>query len=775
MTSDHNDEQKSMIANDLQAAPISGPNGDGRTRTPVLRLLLPHRKQLVDSAISETRAAQRGYWSAVEPDELATLGLHENQQRTPCLVIPIRDWTGNIVTHMIRPDNPRLNDKGKPVKYEYPRGMRNVIDVPPYARPYLGTTHPLGIAEGSKKADSGCSAGFPTVSINGVFGWRGKNQHGNSTALPDFEVVALKGRDIWLLFDSDGTTKREVEAALRRFVAWLRSQGARVHVVRFPPKPDGSKCGFDDYLAMGGTIEGLGDLEVDMPESTHAEPILIRADTVTPTEVDWIWEGRIPRGKLTLFAGNPDLGKTYIALWIAARITRGEAWPDGGKAEPGNVLILSAEDTIDDTLVPRLIALGADLTRVTFLKMVRGHDGTERMPNLDDDLAAVDAAIEEVNPALTIIDPLSAYSGRRVNTWRDSDIRTVLGPAAAVAEKHNTSFIGIMHFNKAADLAALARVMGSVGFTAAARSVLGFVPHPDDENRRIMVSMKHNLSKVPKLLTYELVEKPGNKRPTVEWFPADKPSITDLQSLVNPAHKKERAPDPEAADEAVDFLRQMLGKGAKVEATEVHKQAKLQGISEITLKRAKKSAMVESEFDGQPGKPGHQEGKPGKWWWWIPVQPPLFDQAMRDAQADRLPAGEDQPPSGEGHTPEGDPLQRSDEKKSLIGQDFSGEDQAPGYEPLQGRDEHLRPMLKGDEIGAVAKANLAAYLGGKSKRTPVGPDGKLQEPAPLVKVCPRCSQGYSEYPATSRLDNRALICPACGLREALSGMKRPGA
>jgi putative DNA primase/helicase len=242
-----------------------------------------------------------------------------------------------------------------------------------------------------------------------------------------------------------------------------------------------------------------------------------------------------------------------VALDIAARITRGAAWPDFGKAEAGNVLILSAEDEADDTIVPRLITLGADLSRVTILEAVKGRDGANRMLNLVDDLHALDTAITRTESCFVMIDPLSAYTGRGTNTWRDSDVRTVLTPAAALAAKRHVALNGIMHFNKAADLAALHRVMGSVGFTAAARSVLGFVPHPDRPERAVMVSMKHNLSKAARLLTYEL--------------PADCPSVTDIQSLVNPAHKK-RPPDREASDEAKAFLMDVLGGGKEVESKE---------------------------------------------------------------------------------------------------------------------------------------------------------------------------------------------------------------
>ena len=111
---------------------------------------------------------------------------------------------------------------------------------------------------------------------------------------------------------------------------------------------------------------------------THAKPqrdpaarIIYRASEVTPRKVEWLWPGRIPLGKLTTFAGVGGLGKTFVLCDIAARVSRGIAWPDGAamtEKSIGQVVFVSGEDDPDDTLVPRLIELGADLTRVVFVK-----------------------------------------------------------------------------------------------------------------------------------------------------------------------------------------------------------------------------------------------------------------------------------------------------------------------------------------------------------------------------------------------------------------------
>src|SRR5262249_31793181 len=151
--------------------------------------------------------------------------------------------------------------------------------------------------------------------------------------------------------------------------------------------------------------------------------------------------------------GLPDEGKGLTLSDITARITRGALWPCGeGQAPLGNVVLLSAEDDIADTIVPRLIAADADLKRVTILKMVREAD-TERMFSLITDLAALRQKVIEIGGVLmVIIDPVTAYLGiGKVDSFRATDVRAVLGLLKEFAETLRVSVLGIMHFNKKID------------------------------------------------------------------------------------------------------------------------------------------------------------------------------------------------------------------------------------------------------------------------------------------------------------------------------------
>lgn len=232
-------------------------------------LLDQHAKLIEDSGISPEVRDARGYRSVERPAELEELGFASSQRRVPALLIPIRDTTGEIKTHLLRPDEPRISEK-RQLKYEIPAGARMVIDVPPTVAADLGNpTRPLIVTEGARKADSAASRGLCCISLIGVWCWRGTNERGGKVALPDFESIALNdGREVYVAFDSDVTTKPAVNAALERLVLFLKHRGARVRVIYLPHGDGGAKVGLDDFLAAGHTVDDLLALVADwVPEA----------------------------------------------------------------------------------------------------------------------------------------------------------------------------------------------------------------------------------------------------------------------------------------------------------------------------------------------------------------------------------------------------------------------------------------------------------------------------------------------------------------------------
>ncbi|MCA9420452.1 MAG: DUF3854 domain-containing protein [Nitrospira sp.] len=217
-----------------------------------------HRLMLsTNSGVTEAIIHARKYETIATRAELKRLGFSDRQARTPALLIPIWDVNGNIALYHCRPDQPRI-EKGKPRKYEFPRGSRMALDVPPTVRAMLGDPSlPLWVTEGAKKGDALASQGCCVVSLIGVWNWRGTNENGGKTALPDWESIALNGRAVYLVFDSDVMTKPEVSAALTRLREFLKNKGASVLVVYLPSGPSGQKVGVDDFLVQGHSVDDL--------------------------------------------------------------------------------------------------------------------------------------------------------------------------------------------------------------------------------------------------------------------------------------------------------------------------------------------------------------------------------------------------------------------------------------------------------------------------------------------------------------------------------------
>jgi hypothetical protein len=162
---------------------------------PDRRLALSHEALLTTSGIDPTVAAQRDYWTAVTPKELAALGFQGAQQLAPALVLPVWSVNGTIALHQIRPDAPRTDVDGKVIKYETPAGARIVLDAHPRIQAMLSNpTIPLYITEGNRKADAAVSRGLCCVALLGVTNWRGTNASGGKTALACWQSIALNGR-----------------------------------------------------------------------------------------------------------------------------------------------------------------------------------------------------------------------------------------------------------------------------------------------------------------------------------------------------------------------------------------------------------------------------------------------------------------------------------------------------------------------------------------------------------------------------------------------------
>ena len=349
-------------------------------------------------------------------------------------------------------------------------------------------------------------------------------------------------------------------------------------------------------------------LQPDRPEFTAAQPgaRTVSLATIRAESVAWLWPGRLALGKLTLIIGDPDVGKSLLTMDVAARLSMGSPWPDGGAAPQGTTLLLTAEDGLADTVRPRVEALGGDATRIFALEAVR-QGGQDRLFSLSADLGALEAECQRLRPLCVIFDPLSAYFGAKGDTWKDSDVRRVLSPLIQLATREQVAVLGLMHLTKAADRRAIARGLGSIAFVASGRIVLAVGRDPNEPDRRLLAPVKANLSTPPAVLAFSIEEThlACGPQPRIIWQRGSVAGVDAEQVLTGPRPPEERA----AREEAVEFLTELFAAETAIESTIIEQAAKSHGIPHRALTAAKRQLGVRSERRGGLGKDGH--------WFWI--------------------------------------------------------------------------------------------------------------------------------------------------------------
>ncbi len=351
------------------------------------------------------------------------------------------------------------------------------------------------------------------------------------------------------------------------------------------------------------------DKKADDPRSS---PVLVCMADVQPERVQWLWPGRIPLGKITTLAGDPGLGKSFITIDLAARISNGSPWPDdlASHAPTGGAVLLTAEDDLADTVRPRLDAAGADVRRIMAMQATEYRDYDDRSKrervrqrpfNLALDLPSLEQAIVQTSDCrLVVIDPISAYLPG-IDSHKNAEVRSVLAPLAEVAAKHDVAVVAVTHLRKG-EGAAMYRAMGSLAFVAAARAVFAVAKDKSDPARRLMVPIKCNLAADTNGLAYTLMASDVPDVPMVAWS-ADPVTVTADDVLGTDRDNQG------AQDEAKDWLRNVLSDAPRP-AKAVKSRARKDGLAPRTLDRAKAALGVIAYREGF--------GSKGKWLWRLP-------------------------------------------------------------------------------------------------------------------------------------------------------------
>jgi len=335
------------------------------------------------------------------------------------------------------------------------------------------------------------------------------------------------------------------------------------------------------------------------------KPVLIRGDEITPEKIKWLWPERVPLGELTMLAGNPGAGKTHLGLFMATQVSKGRKWPDCDFApQVGAALILTAEDSLKHTLVTKLLAGGAEMKNILFMtaaKIVKREEEGGGETEIDifslkgfSELLemAVKGQAEKGPPVrLIMIDPVAAYMGGKDEN-RNIEVRTFLAPLVKLATKYELAIVGISHLNKDMSKLAIFRMLGSVGFTAAARAVWLVVEDTEMEGRRLLLPAKINVAEKPDGLAYSLKRKKVETKdgPTIASICAFEP--TRVKKTADEVFADYLVPTQTKQESARKWLKEFL-RSKPQPVQETIDAAKQKRIAERTLKRAAQDLNVE--------------------------------------------------------------------------------------------------------------------------------------------------------------------------------------
>ncbi|MBW9265845.1 MAG: AAA family ATPase [Candidatus Thiodiazotropha sp. (ex. Lucinisca nassula)] len=509
------------------------------------------------------------------------------------LLVPMRDERGALHSiQTISPDGAKKFLPGGRVKgCYYPIGKPNGR---------------LCIAEGFATAASIYKATGHAVAV----------AFNSGNLLPVAETLRKKLPDIELILCADDDSRTKGNPGITSATEAAQSVGGTVAVPDFGNnRPEGATdfndlhkhAGIDAVKASIAAAKPVANaIAQDSRESLSVR--LVQGHTIVPEPIQWLWDGWLAAGKMHILAGVPGTGKTTISLALAATITTGGRWPDGSRASKGDVLIWSGEDDPQDTLIPRLHACGADLSRVHFVSDIhqegdsRPFDPAYDVPHLRKQLEAMKTPIK-----LMIVDPIvSATSG---DSHKNAETRRSLQPLVDLAQSIRCAMIGITHFTKGtAGRDPLDRVTGSLAFGALARLVMVAAKNPED-GKRVFMRAKSNIGEDHGGFHYDLHQMELDKFPGVStsqllWGEAIDGTARELLAETETTDDSEHK---SAMEEAMNFLTDLLDDGP-VLSNEIKKDVEQAGLSWATVKRAKKSLGIEA----------HKDGMNGKWSWSLP-------------------------------------------------------------------------------------------------------------------------------------------------------------
>ena len=585
-------------------------------------LLRCHAGCATEQIISIIGLTMRDLFLEPKIDNIAT------NRRRRVAIYDYVDLDGKVIHSTIRYDPKSFSqsrpDPDRPGRYiNNLQGVQTALYKLPQITQAIKEKKPIFIVEGEKDADFLEKLGFvATTCPLGAGKW--KAHYSNS----------LVGADVYIVADNDKAGKGHVEEVAKSLSGKAKSIKLVDLAGGLPELPIGGDV--TDFFNMISGEENEDEEEGGNAKSGNAKALasfgqavanaidysklpakkksgLVCLADIEPQEVEWLWYPYIPMGKITLLRGDPDQGKTTIMLSIAAIVSNGWPFPavnlnvgrvindatddENGQREScprtskaGNVLLITAEDGLADTIVPRLINAKADRSRV--FSHVQTTDTFEPLyytsPKFEE-------LIKEAAPRLVFADPIQGYLGHSVDGNKANQVRPIMSHLGMLAEKYNAAIVLIEHMGKNhAGSKGIYRGLGSIDFTAAARSVLMAGCDPNNSREKGIAHIKHNLSEAGHVVGYTL------SADGLEWnldtYLTSEMIQGSVKTISEPAENK--------LGVAKKFLRDALKDGqgtlenARIRKSDIIFEATTKGITERTLTRAKQELGVDSTFEG---------------------------------------------------------------------------------------------------------------------------------------------------------------------------------
>jgi AAA domain/Bifunctional DNA primase/polymerase, N-terminal/Primase C terminal 1 (PriCT-1) len=332
----------------------------------------------------------------------------------------------------------------------------------------------------------------------------------------------------------------------------------------------------------------------------------VRGDSIQPKRVRWLWRGRILADKLNVFSGEPDVGKGMTTVDLAARLTRHLDFPDG-KNEldgPKDVVFLSSEDDMEDTIVPRLIVAGADMKRIHFVQISENSTGTleEGIVCLDRDLPCLEEIVK-LHPDIVLIipDPVIAFLGD-ADPNKDKDVRPIYSKMKAFAKRLNVGWLFVNHWNKNQTASSINRTSGAKTMVSAPRATWMFTRSPEDPTRYLMMKGKGNLAgNAKKTLAYRIIGVPYDFQDGQAIDPDGVPKLVwdgETDHSTEDVLKDQNDPKMRHNSKAEELLSTLLKDGA-MRAKEVYQAGDKEKLDDNQMQRARyKLGYVAARIDG---------------------------------------------------------------------------------------------------------------------------------------------------------------------------------